>query len=233
MKKVAFLQPNYIPWKGYFDIINDVDLFVFSVDVQYSRHDWRNRNIVKTTDGKKWLTIPVGKSNKRPIGDVKILESKWQKVHYKTIIQNYSNAKYLSMYKDFLHHVYIDTVWENLSELNQYLVKTISKDYLGINTEFDISLSYGPAGAKHDRLLGLIKATGADVYVSGPAAKNYIVEQEFADAGIEIVWKDYNGYPEYPQLHGEFCHNVSILDLLFSTGPEAPYYIWGWRLDKL
>ena len=58
-KKVAILQSNYIPWKGYFDIINMVDEFILFDDMQYTKRDWRNRNIIKTAAGLKWLTIPV------------------------------------------------------------------------------------------------------------------------------------------------------------------------------
>jgi hypothetical protein len=84
-------------------------------------------------------------------------------------------------------------------------------------------------GAKDDRLINICRELGATVYLSGPSARDYIVEEKFQEAGIELVYKEYSGYPEYPQLFPPFEHAVSILDLLFNCGPEAPYYIWGWR----
>lgn len=119
----------------------------------------------------------------------------------------------------------------NLSMLNQYLIRTISTEFLGIETTFGDSREYELSGQKLERLLELVTKAGADSYVSGPAAKEYIDPQRFADAGIDLVWKDYSGYPEYPQRFPPFEHGVSILDLLFNVGPDAPWYIWGWRED--
>jgi hypothetical protein len=232
VKKVASLQPNYIPWKGYFDIIHDVDLFIFSTDVKYNKHNWRNRNQIKTHDGLKWLTIPVGRHEQKAICDVSINDTNWQKTHYKTITQNYSKASFFKLFEDFLHYVYIESEWNNLFNLNRYLIETISRDYLRIKTKFADSREYNPPGTKHERVLNLAKAAEADVYVAGPAAKAYIIEQDYKDAGIKIIWKDYSNYPEYTQLHGKFCHNVSILDLLFNTGKDAPFYIWGKRANE-
>jgi len=232
MKKVAILQSNYIPWKGYFDIIHDVDLFIFYDDVQYTIRDWRNRNRIKTFSGTKWLTIPTGSNRQRLICEVDINDNKWQRKHFDMLSLNYSKSPYYNQYKDFLYHVYFKKQWANLSELNQYLIRYISCNFLCIIAEFDDSRSYNVTGTKQERLLNLLKAANASTYVSGPAAKNYIIEQDFAKAGIEIIWKDYSNYPSYPQLHGEFNHNVSILDLLMNTGNEAPYYIWGWRDEE-
>jgi uncharacterized protein Usg len=232
MKKIAVLQSNYLPWKGYFDIIHDVDMFIFYDDVQYTTRDWRNRNKIKTMNSELWLSVPVVNKSKR---EQLIFETStdnaqnWQKKYFSTISQNYSKAPHYKKYEDFLHYVYIEAQWDNLSVLNQHLIKTISRDFLGIETNFDDSRNYNVSDSKHEKLLNLVKATGANIYVSGPAAKDYIVEQDYKNVGIEIIWKDYSGYPEYPQLHDEFSHNVSILDLLFNTGDNAPYYIWGWR----
>jgi len=234
--KVAILQSSYIPWKGYFDIIHDVDLFIFFDDVQFTKRDWRSRNMIITKNGLMWLSVPVlskGKYEQR-ICDVEIDPSqKWQKAHFSSITHNYSNAPFFSLYKDFFRQVYLEMRWSNLSELNQYLIKAISLDYLGIKTKFGNSSDYDVCGEKHERLLNLVKATGADIYVSGPSAKNYVIEKDYEEAGTEIYWKDYSDYPKYRQLHGEFNHNVSILDLLFNTGKGASHYIWGWRKEDL
>jgi hypothetical protein len=229
MKKVAVLQSNYIPWKGYFDIIHDVDLFIFHDDLQYTKGDWRNRNKIKTANGLKWLTIPVGISEKRLIVDVQLPDNGWQKKHWFEIETNYSKAPYFGLYKEFFKDVYLNRKWEHLYELNHYLIKEISSRFLGITTEFADSRDFHSEGAKQEKLITLLKSAGADYYLSGPAAKDYINEADFKSAEIELAWKDYSGYTEYEQLFGGFEHGVSIIDMLFNAGEKAPYYIWGSR----
>ncbi len=234
MKKVAVLQSNYIPWKGYFDIIHDVDLFIFHDDLQYTKGDWRNRNKIISSNGLMWLTIPVGTSEKRLIDEVLIQDGKWQKKHWSNITAYYSRAPYFKMYKEFFEYVYLEKKWDYLHEVNRFMIIEISRNFLGTKTQFADSREFHSVGVKHEKLLSLVKATGAGVYLSGPAAKDYIVAEDYEEAGIELVWKNYSGYPEYKQLHGEvFEHGVSIVDLLFNTGSDAPYYIWGWRADLL
>lgn len=229
MKKVAVIQSNYIPWKGYFDVIHDVDQFIFYDDVQFTKNDWRNRNKIKTAQGLAWLTIPVGKHQDRLICEVELMDDGWRRKHWSTIQQAYSKAPYFRMYRDFFEYVYQEAQWFNLSDLNQFLIGHISREFLGIQTEFKDSREFHPQGEKLDRLIDLLKKTGASLYVSGPSAQDYINNNVFQNAGIELVYKDYSGYPEYRQFYPPFEHAVSVLDLLFNCGPEASYYIWGWR----
>ena len=225
MKKVAVLQSSYIPWKGYFDIIHDVDEFVFYDEVQFTVRDWRSRNYVYGKNGLILLSLSCLGGRNQAIRDVKIQPI--QK-HFKTISQTYSKSAFFDLYADFLSKIYSKD-WLYLSDLNQHIIKVIAKDFLGIHTKFSISSDYKASGSKHEKLLNLVKATGASVYVSGPAAKNYIIEQDYTDNGIEIMWKNYSNYPQYSQLNSKFLHNVSVLDVLFNCGEEAPFYIWGWR----
>ena len=229
MRKVAIIQSNYIPWKGYFDIIHDVDLFIFYDDVQFTKNDWRNRNKIKTSQGVKWITVPVGQNINRLIHEVKIKETKWQNKHYKILKQNYSKMSFYKKYSEFLDHIYLENKWESLSDLNQYTIRIISRELLGIKTGFKDSRIYQVSTRKQDRVIELLKEAEASAYVSGSSAKDYIEEPRFQQEGIELIWKDYSGYPEYPQFYPPFEHGVTILDLLFHTGPDAPYYIWGWR----
>lgn len=239
MKRVAILQSNYIPWKGYFDIIHDVDLFVFYDDVQYTHADWRNRNRIKTPAGVRWLTIPIGKEpwdgpgprprDSRRICDVPLPRTGWAAEHWRRISQAYRRAPHFADYRDYFESLYLGRTWTSLSALNQALVTGIAQDLLGLHTRFDDSRHYTLRETKGARILELLARTEAEVYVSGPAAKAYISDREFAERGIRVIWKDYLKYPEYPQLHGPFCHEVSILDVLFNAGASAPWYIWGWR----
>jgi hypothetical protein len=229
MKKVAVIQSNYIPWRGYFDIIHDVDQFIFYDDVQYTKNSWRNRNMIKTRQGLRWLTIPIGQRNDRLIYEVELDSTAWAKKHWETLKQSYSKAPYLDKYQEFFEYVYLEAKWDNLSVLNQYITKTISKEFLGINTEFKDSREFSAEGHKLERLIDLLKKVGADLYISGPSAQSYIHEESFRDAGIEIVYKDYSGYPEYPQLFPPFEGAVSIVDVLFNCGPDSSFFTWGWR----
>jgi hypothetical protein len=229
MKRVAILQSSYIPWKGYFDIIHDVDLFVFHDDLQYTKGDWRNRNRIKTPRGAEWLTIPVGTREDRLICEVEIRDRSWAAKHWRRIAQSYSRAPHFESYRPWFEEAYLGRAWESLSELNQHLIRGISRDLLGLRTEFADSRDFRPEGRKLDRLLDLVRKAGAGLYVSGPAARSYIDPARFEEIGVQLAWKDYSGYPEYPQAYPPFVHEVTVLDLLFHVGPEAPAHIWGWR----
>jgi hypothetical protein len=229
VKRVAVLQSNYLPWKGYFDIINAVDLFVFYDDLQYTKNDWRNRNKLKAPKGTSWLTIPVGSNIRRRVCDVALENPAWQRKHWTAISDGYSTTPHFARYADFFEEVYLGRVWANLSELNQFLIRSISRDFLGVRTQFADSREFDAGGTRQDRLIDLLKKTGASWYLSGPAAGDYIDPAGFADAGIELAWQSYAGYPEYRQRFPPFEHGVSIIDLLFNEGPDAPEFIWRWR----
>ncbi|MDN5753073.1 MAG: WbqC family protein [Nitrosospira sp.] len=227
--RVAILQSNYIPWKGYFDIIHDVDLFIFYDDVQYTLRDWRNRNKIKTSRGTEWLTAPTNGTQQHLIYEVEFTDPKWQSKHWQTLRHVYGKTPYFERYRPFLEDVYLGRKWKYLFELNQYLIEQISRQFLGISTVFTDSRQFHAVDPKQERIIDLVTKAGATLYVSGPSARDYIDETRFAQTGVELVWKDYGGYPEYPQFHPPFEHGVTILDLLFHTGPDAPHYIWGWR----
>jgi len=228
MKSVVILQSNYIPWKGYFDLIHDADLFIFLDDVQYTKNDWRHRNKIKTSKGVEWLSVPAGERTDRLICEVELSDSSWQAKHWRTLVQNYSRSPYFEHYRPLFEPLYMQTAWDSLSQLNQKFVQLISGE-LGITTEFRDSRYYHAEGSKQEKLLNLLYKAGGTRYISGPAAKDYIDPEKFVSAGIDLVWKDYSGYPEYPQSFPPFEHGVTVLDLLFNVGPSAPDYIWGWR----
>ena len=225
MLTAAVLQSNYIPWRGYFDLIHDADVFVFYDDVQYTVNDWRNRNRVKTANGVVWLTIPVGNQNDRRICDVEIRDQSWTRKHWMTIEQSYRKAPHFAQYEPFFRAVY-DRAWTSLSELNQTVIKSIAGDLLGITTTFRDSREFVLEHAKSDRLLSLLQQLGATRYISGPAAKAYLDVDAYARAGITVEWKDYGSYPAYPQLHGDFVPDVSIVDTLMCCGDRTPEFIW-------
>ena len=225
--KAAVIQSNYIPWRGYFDIMHDADVFVFYDDVQYTVNDWRNRNRVKTANGVVWLTIPIGDQNDRRICDVEIRDRTWARKHWMTIEQSYSRAPAFARYADFFRDLY-SRQWTSLSLLNQTTIKAIAT-LLGIRTQILDSRDFALEGKAGDRLLMLLQRLGATDYISGPAAKSYLDADSYARSGIRVHWKDYNSYPEYPQLHGVYAPDLSIVDLLMNCGERAGDYIWGYR----
>ena len=233
MSTVVVLQSNYIPWKGYFDLIHDADVFIFYDDLQFTKNDWRNRNKIKTAQGSKWLSIPVGTSANRLICEVAMEDAQWQRSHWDSLQHQYKKCPYFKLYLPFFEEVYLGQHWTNLSDLNQYLIRYISQDILKIPTQFRDSREFNLSGLKLGRLLDLVVQSKATRYISGPAAKDYIQPERFDELSVELVWKDYSNYPEYPQVHPPFEHGVSILDLLFNVGPAAPRYIWGWRNERV
>ncbi len=221
---VSVLQSNYIPWKGYFDIIAMSDVFVLYDDVQYTRRDWRNRNLIKTRDGLKWLTIPVVQYDYHQlICDTKIADEKWKRKHIGTLQMNYSKAPFFNDYKDILFELY-NYETDSLSELNRHFIEAICK-ILGITTRIIDSRSLHLTGDKQQRLIQACKKLEADTYLSGPAAKSYIDENEFAVNDLNLEWMDYSNYKEYHQLFPPFEHGVTILDLIFNEGENARNYL--------
>lgn len=226
MKKVAILQSNYIPWKGYFDLIAAVDEFIIYDDVQYTRRDWRNRNIIKTPQGVKWLTVPVSARGNyyQKISDMRITGDDWTIAHWKSLVHSYSRAPYFSEIASWLEPLYRNANSTHISQLNSQFISTICK-FLGINTRISHSHEYKLIGDRTERLANLCLQLGATEYISGPAAKDYLNEKNFVDLDIKVTWFDYADYPEYPQLWGKFIHEVSILDLLFHCGKNSPHFM--------
>lgn len=226
MKKALITQSNYIPWKGYFDAIHETDVFVLYDDMQYTKRDWRNRNKIKTQNGLQWLTIPVEVSGKffQKINETKISDAGWAKSHWNSIRHNYADAPYFQQYKDFFEDLYMNSVDQNLSQINLRFLKAVC-GLLDIKTEFRLSSEFELRGERSEKLLNICLDLGCTTYISGPAAKDYLDVSIFTANGITLQWLDYSDYPEYEQLHGGFEHGVSIVDLVFNTGPEIKKYM--------
>lgn len=231
-KKVVVLQSNYLPWKGYFDLIRSADLLVFYDDTQFTKNDWRNRNRIVSPRGVEWISVPCGPRIHRLILDVKPTHSKWQRSHWDKIVEGYRAAPYFKSFKDFFEDFYLSKTWSSLSDLNQYLIRTIATQFLNIHTPIRQSTEFALSGSKEDRLVDLLQQVGATRYLSGPTGRSFLREEPFAQAGIELEWMDYAGYPEYDQRNVPFVHEVSIVDLLFNTGPIAASYLDKQAVDQ-
>ncbi|SOU05796.1 WbqC family protein [Xanthomonas arboricola] len=224
-KKVAILQSNYIPWKGYFDLIGAADEFILYDDMQYTRRDWRNRNQIKTPQGVQWLTVPVLSKGKyhQTIAETELDGDEWTALHWRALSQNYRRAPFFAQVATWLEPLYFAS-YTHLSQMNRCFIEAICRQ-LNITTRISSSTDRVMLEGKTERLADLCAQAGATEYLSGPAAKNYIDETVFREFGIALTWFDYAGYPPYPQLWGEFTHGVSVLDLLFNCGPDAHNYM--------
>lgn len=209
-------------------MIASVDEFILYDDMQYTRRDWRNRNQIKTPQGVQWLTVPVQVKGRydQKIRDTQIdPKSDWAELHWKALEQNYRRAPHFEEIAAWLKPIYTNDVTRgNLSQLNRTLIEAIA-GYLGIETKLTWSWDYTLVDGKTERLADLCAQAGGTTYVSGPSAKDYVDGAIFESRGIVLEWFDYAGYPEYPQLWGEYTHGVSILDLLFNCGNVSPRYM--------
>ncbi|MEH2259728.1 WbqC family protein [Nostoc sp.] len=222
-KRVGIIQSSYIPWRGYFDFIDSVDLFVIYDDVQYSKGSWRNRNQVKTKTSLKWLTVPVITKMGLTIDQVLIAKDKhWQDTHYRLLYESLGSAPF---FMDIIQ------IWEagiaaediTISQLNIRLIKLICS-YLQISTPIVMSHDYIISGKKTERLIHLLQKLGAKVYLSGPTAQGYLDENMFREHGIFLEYKTYD-YDPYPQLWGDFVGAVSVLDLIANMGQDARHFL--------
>lgn len=233
MIKVGIIQSNYIPWRGYFDFIDDVDLFIYLDDVQYTARDWRNRNKIKTPNGLIWLSVPVFFSrndNDISIEKVRIdYTQKWIDKHINSIKHAYSRAPFFKQYAedffDILNRKY-ETISVQNVEINNWIMNK-----LDIKTKTKMSSEFYPVGSKTDRLIGILKKAGATSYLSGPLAKSYLEVDKFREAGIVLEYKVYE-YQEYPQLYGRFEHSVTMLDMLFNCGKDSRKYLKSLRPNE-
>jgi hypothetical protein len=224
-RTAVILQSSYIPWKGYFDLIGLADEFILYDDVQYTRRDWRNRNQIKTAAGLQWLTIPVEVKGRyfQSIRETRISDPGWAEKHWKSILHSYARAPHFKLYRSFFEDLYLGAAATHLSEVNYRFIRAIC-ELLDIRTRITWSSDYGQDHGRSERLLSLCAAVGCHRYLSGPSAKGYLDVDLFRASGVEVEFMDYTGYPIYPQLHGAFEHHVSVVDLIFNTGSDAPRY---------
>ncbi|WFU83858.1 WbqC family protein [Bradyrhizobium sp. CIAT3101] len=224
--RICIIQSCYIPWKGFFDLIGQCDEYVVFDRVQYAKRHWHNRNKIKTANGVQWLTIPVLAKGRfeQPIDEVEI-EQPWAEKHWRTLELAYKRAACFEQFAPTVKGWYERAGKERLlTDVNAIFLHGIV-ELLGLKTRITRDTAYPAQGIKTERLLEIARAAGADRYLSGPSARGYFDESMFTTAGVTPEWMSYEGYPEYPQLHGGFEHAVTILDLLFNTGADALRYM--------
>jgi len=228
--RLVVLQSNYLPWKGYFDLMNAADLFVVYDSVQYTKNDWRNRNRIVTKQGLSWLTIPVVTAGlaDQAIQDARVQDSRWATKHWRSIEQNVGKRAYFSQYRDSWSQWFDEAAsFDHLHHINLLFLRGLASQ-LGIATPLEIDAKYLPLeGTPTARLVELCRRTGATSYLTGPAALGYLERELFEAAGVALEVIDYGHYPTYGQVGEEFAHGVSVIDLLANVGPGARSHLLG------
>ncbi len=218
-------QIHFMPGLRYFSKMKNSDIFVFLDDVQYEKREFQNRNKIKTLHGFQYLTVPVitkGRFNQL-IKDVEINNTyDWKKEHIKAIETNYSKAKY---FKDYFSEI-LEIYNNNYQKLIEISLKTIDffKKHFQIKTPFVFSSTLNIDKKSTERLVEICKKLNCDVYLSGVGAKSYLDEGKFKEAGIKIVWQNFE-IKEYPQLYGQFIPDLSSVDLILNCGKESINYL--------
>jgi hypothetical protein len=218
---LVVLQPSYLPWLGYFDQMSKADVFVWYDDVQFDKHGWRNRNRIKGPKGPLWLTVPVLHKGRalQAIGAVEIDNRlAWRRKHLFSIEQLYARAPFSDSVLQRLTDILLRP-WERLVDLDIATTEWLANEF-AIRTPRHRSSQLSIAGDRNTRLIKLCHYFHATRYISGNAARDYLDVAQFAAAGIEVIWHDYQ-HPQYPQLHGDFIPYLSALDLLLNVGPAA------------
>ena len=223
-KTIAILQSNYIPWKGYFDLIAAVDEFLIFDEVQFTRRDWRNRNKVIIAGKPHWLTIPVKTKGQfdAQIKEIEVSDRAWAEQHWRSIKHAYANAPFFSDYGPGLEATYNEAAaLSRLTEINELFLRRLTRTLELPTLLLRADAIPRQANSATGRLVEICLACRAAVYVSGPAARDYIEIEQFKAAGVKLMYADYSGYPIYDQRSELFEHGVSIVDVLMRCGPET------------
>jgi len=219
---LAAVQPGYLPWVGFFNLMKQSDLFVIEDNLQYTKQDWRNRNRIRTAQGWTYLTVPVKRGpTERRINEVEIDNSRpWPRRHLNLLRQNYAKAPFWKHYAPFLEETFARR-WTLLIDLDMWFIEFFRR-------EFDIRtpckfLSEIPVTFGRDKTLSLIeltRAVGADTFLEGSTGRAYLDPRKFEEAGLRLVFHDYECRP-YRQQFEPFISHLSSIDLLLNEGPQG------------
>jgi hypothetical protein len=220
-RTLVVLQPGYIPWLGFFDQMRRSSVFVYYDDVQFDKHGWRNRNRIKTPAGPLWLTVPVlhsGRNQPAIIDTLVDQHTPWARKHLKTLRQYYAKAPFLNRYLPELEEM-LERSWSHIAALDIAVVDLMAR-WLSLAPSIHRASQLGVAGEKSERLLNLCLHFGAQRYLSGNAAQDYLDVELFARHGVAVEWQNFV-HPVYPQLHGDFVPYLSALDLILNCGDDS------------
>ena len=221
-ESISIMQPTYLPWLGYFDLINSVDCFVFLDDVQFARRSWQQRNKILLNGAEHTLTVPVFSKGKRDqlINEVIINdEGGWRKKHSDTLVSAYqkANKNRMLLYK-ILDVINSDEV--RLSKLNQSIIEIIIR-HIGITTDLLTSSEIGCVGSSSNKLFNICKAIGGKIYVSAAGSKGYIErEKVFEKNNMQVRYHDYVCKKYSQKGSSSYIPQMSAIDFLFNSNMQ-------------
>ncbi|MBI3800473.1 MAG: WbqC family protein [Deltaproteobacteria bacterium] len=212
-------QPQYLPWLGYFDKMDQADVFVLLDTVQFKKNEWQNRNRIKTAQGWQWITVPTLHRFPSLIREVQInAEVSWAHKHRQALCTHYGRAPYFQPHRDFFEATYSQR-WENLVDLNVHVIRYLTTA-LGIKTPLVLASTLPTSEEPTERLLTICRSLGATAYLSGRDGGKYMRTSRFAEEGIDLLFQDFT-HPVYAQLYGEFLPQLSAIDLLLNCGSAS------------
>jgi len=217
MKTVVISQPMYFPWVGMLEQMRLADVFVHLDDAQFSKGGFFNRVQLKTAAGTPWFTVPLAE-NKRGqlLNEMRMAEHDWRRKHLATLKQTYAAAPHVEEMLGLVESVFKNE-HESLAALSAASVEMLAEFFEIIPKEIQWSSAMGVEGTGSARVLAVCEALGAERYVTGHGAREYLNHESFEAAGIRVEYLDYKKR-EYPQLHGAFTPFVSALDLAANCG---------------
>lgn len=235
MTCAVIMQPTYLPWIGYFDLIDQSDVFVFLDNVQFNKRSWQQRNRIRTAKGLEWLTVPVYTKGRRHqlISEVQIvLGSSFPEDHVKAVKFNYAKASYFESYFSEFQAILLSS-GSSLSELNQKLIRWLAEKF-GLETRFETSSSLKVNGRRSELLANICEAVGATTYLSPVGSADYLLEEQeqFSKRGISVFLQGY-AHPKYRQVFSPFMPFACALDLLLNEGPKSIEIIRSGRKKRL
>jgi len=223
--RVAIHQPQYLPWLGYLDKLDSADVFIVLDTVQFKKHEWQNRNRIRTKDGWQWLTVPIVDRFPERIDRVEInARTDWQRKHAQALRLHYGSAPHWASVGPELTAL-LQKEWARLCDLNLAVLDILCRQ-LGITTPRRLASTMEAREEPTDRLVDLCRAVGGTVYLAGQGAlppqgaPSYMDLGRFSRAGIRVQVQDYQ-HPTYPQRYTPFVSHLAVVDLLFNCGPES------------
>jgi len=230
--KIAIHQPNFLPWPGYFHKFSHCDLMVHMDTAQFVRRDFDQRNWIHTPDGeRRRITVHIsgGTHSSQQLNEVSLSRDNWRLKFRNLIYNSYHRTPFYQPHADALLNI-IDQDWPSLAGLNLALIDYL-KEALGIRTPSKLlSAEEVDFGHRNEQLINICRHLNADTYFSGQGARAFLDRDQFSQAGIEVEFQDYAPVV-YPQIHSPFIPNLSVIDLLFNTGPQARQYLLGGGVD--
>jgi hypothetical protein len=225
-------QSSYLPWLGLFHKVYLADIFVFFDSVQFSKKDFTSRNLIKTSNGLQWLTIPTFTKGlySQKINEVRIENNFWQKKHFKSILSAYKNSQYLDYYYESLSNLY-NKKYKFLVDVNYDFTKFFFES-IGINTRYIYSSNFAWQGSKNELIINMCKELRATAYIFGQMGLLYADQRLFEDNTIKMYVQEYQ-HPIYSQLHGAFKPKLSVIDLLMNEGHNSLNVILSGNMLKL